>query len=145
MIPSTLRAAIDELNSLGDRATISEALIDIANRFSEVAPSQAVRPFPEANRVKACESEAYVFATKGVDGGIALAFAVENPQGISAKALSTLLQESLSGQPLAAIQQIPEDLVYEIFGRTVSMGRGAGLMGIITMMKDQARRADELR
>jgi len=95
----------------------------------------ARRPFPEANRTPACESEAYCFVTPNPDGTVQLYFAVENPQGISAKALAVILDENLSGKTVDEVQRVSEDIVYDIFGRTISMGKGQGLMGMVQLVK----------
>src|SRR5512147_968728 len=77
-----------------DRGLRSEMLIDYADQFTEVPASVASRPFPERNRAPRCESEAYVFATDRDDGTMKLWFAVENPEGVSAKAGAAILDET---------------------------------------------------
>ena len=77
-----------------DRGERSEMLIDYADRFEPVPAEVAKRPYPELNRAPRCESEAYVFATDRPDGTLKLWFAVENPQGLSAKAWATILESS---------------------------------------------------
>ena len=67
-----------------DRSGRIEALIALAEGFREVPARLAQRPFPEPNRVPACESQAFVFAEPRADGSLDFHFAVENPQGISA-------------------------------------------------------------
>ena len=88
------RAEIPELDELVemlsglDRSGRIEALIALAEGYREVPARLATRPFPEANKVPACESQVYVFTQPRVDGSLDFYFAVENPQGISAKALA---------------------------------------------------------
>lgn len=106
-----------------------EFLIDIASRFKEVPPAIAERPFNKENKVPACESDAYVWVKDGK-----LFFAVENPQGISAKALAVILDENFSGTD--DIRNIPESLVDTIFGSTISMGKGEGLRGMVRLAKN---------
>jgi hypothetical protein len=79
--------------------------------------------------VPQCESEAYVWATPragGPEGTLDFHFAVENPQGIAAKALAAILADSLPGEPLSTITAIPGDVVYSLFGRELSMGKNLG-------------------
>src|SRR5687768_2835195 len=102
-LPEKLGEIVDTLALVPDRADRIQLLIDIAERFREVPPRIAVRPFPEENKVPACESQAYVWAERRADGGLDFHFAVENPQGISAKALAVILDEGLSGAPLAEV------------------------------------------
>jgi cysteine desulfuration protein SufE len=64
-----------------------------------------------------------------------LHFAVENPQGISAKSFARILDEGLSGLSAQEIASIPDDIVYQVFGRGISMGKGQGLLGMIELVK----------
>ena len=116
-------------------------LIEYAERFREVPAHICERPYPAANRVPACESDAYIFVKTLPSGSLELYFAVESPQGISAKALSVILHDTLSGLPAAEIAAIPEALVYSIFGRELSMGKGVGLIGMVSTTKSRAREA----
>lgn len=117
-----------------------ESLIELAERFKPVDDRIATRPFSVEHRVPGCESEAYAWA-ENTPGGLKFHFAVENPQGVSAKALAVVLDENLSGQPLAEIRAVNADLVYTLFGRGLSMGKGQGLMGMVQMVKALADRA----
>jgi cysteine desulfuration protein SufE len=115
-------------------------LIEYADRFREVPESIAKRPFPESARAPRCESEAFVFVLDRPDGTFDLHFAVENPQGISAKAWAVILGETLSGQPLEQVAAVPQDILYRIFGRDLSMGKGQGLIGMLELIQHEARR-----
>lgn len=112
-----------------------EILLDYSDRFQEVPPPIAERPFPEINRVQRCESEAYVFVEKTEDNRINFYFAVENPQGVSARALGAILHESLSGSTAEQIERIPNDIVIRLFGPRISMGKGEGLLGMVSLLK----------
>lgn len=122
-----------------DRAGRIEALIALAGSYREVPARLAARPFPESNRVPACESQAYVFAEARADGRLDFHFAVENPQGISAKALAAILARTLSGAPLAAVAELPVELVERIFGRELSLGKSLGLSGMLLAVQRAAR------
>ena len=122
-----------------DRALRAEMLIEYADRFREVPPAVAARPWPEANRAPRCESEAYVFAVDRPDGTLDLHFAVENPQGLSAKAWAVILAETLSGQPLERVAAVPGDLIVRVFGPDLSMGKGQGLLGMLERVQHEAR------
>jgi cysteine desulfuration protein SufE len=138
--PRKLQELLEDFESIVDRTERVEMLIDFADRFEGVPPRIATRPFPEEHRVPHCESEAYVWAEELPDGTLKYYFAVENPQGLSAKALAVILDETLSGAPLEQVVQVPEDIVYRIFGRELSMGKGLGLTGILGMAKGFAIR-----
>jgi cysteine desulfuration protein SufE len=140
-IPEKLAQKLDALSLVSDRSERIQLLIDIAGKFKEVSPQVATRPFPEENRVPACESEAFVWGERRPDGRLDFHFAVENPQGISAKAMAVILRDSLSGQPLEQVAAVPQDVVYTVFGNELSMGKSMGLMGMVTMVKTLARNA----
>jgi cysteine desulfuration protein SufE len=123
-----------------DRAMRAEMLIEYADTFEEVPAAVASRPFPERNRAPRCESEAYVFAIDNPDGTLKLWFAVENPQGLSAKAWAVILDNTLSGQPLELVARVPQDVIFRIFGRDLSMGKGQGLVGMLEVVQHEARR-----
>jgi cysteine desulfuration protein SufE len=143
-LPAPLAELVAELGPM-ERTLRAETLVEYADQFTEVPPAVASRPFAERNRAPRCESEAYVFATDRPDGTLQLWFAVENPQGISAKAWAAILDETLSGQPLEDVARVPQDVVFAIFGRDVSMGKGQGLIGMLELVQFEARRRLEAR
>jgi len=75
------------------------------------------------------------------DGTLKLHFAVENPSGVSAKALATILDRSLSGLPAAEIATITPDIVERIFRQNISMGKGMGLMAMVNAVQALAKKA----
>jgi cysteine desulfuration protein SufE len=139
-IPAKLANTLDTLDLITDRNERIQLLIDIAERFKDVPPRIAQRPFAEDCRVPACESEAYVWGEPRPDGTLDFHFAVENPQGISAKAMAVLLGDSLSGAPLDQVAALPQDVVYRVFGRELSMGKSMGLMGMVSMVNNLAKK-----
>ena len=108
-------------------------------RFRGVPPRLASRPYPQERLVPNCESEAYFWAEDREDGSLSFHFAVENPQGISAKAMAVILVETLSGAVLEQVLAVPSDILYEIFGRELSMGKSMGLLGMVGMAQLAAR------
>lgn len=133
----SIQHLLDELREM-DRELKFDLLIEYAERFKDVPPQIAKRPFPEDHKAPACESEAYAWVVFDSKGKSELYFAVENPQGISAKALAVILQENLNGSTKAEIQSLSEDIIYDIFGRSISMGKGQGLMGVVRIVKQLA-------
>ena len=55
-------------------------------------------------------------------------------------AMSVILDETLSGQPVDKVANVSTDIVFKIFGNEISMGKGAGLMGIVSMVQNEARK-----
>ncbi|MDX2140807.1 MAG: SufE family protein [Chloroflexota bacterium] len=140
--PAKLAEIVDDLKDITDRNERAELLIEIADRFDsvKVPPEIATQPYPEEHRVPACESEAFVWAQPQDDGSLRYYFDVLNPQGLSAKAMSVVLGEALNGQTPDVISQVPGELVFDLFGREVSMGKGMGLTGILNMVQAYAKR-----
>ena len=99
----------------------------------------AERPFDEEAHVQRCESDAYVWWEDNEDGTLKFHFAVENPQGLSAKSWAVIMDETLSGQPLDQVAAVPCDVVFTVYGKDLSMGKGQGLMAITDMVTAAAR------
>ena len=121
-------------------------LIEYSDQFQGVPENIASHPYPEEHRVPHCESESYVFVEplpKDANGKTPLKFhyAVENPFGVSARALSAILNSTIDGMPADEIASMPiDDIVTTLFGKNISMGKGQGLMGIAAMTKAFAQR-----
>jgi cysteine desulfuration protein SufE len=137
---NTLLEAFDEFPDPADR---TDMLLGYADQFKEVPPDVARRPFPESHHVPQCESDAYAWAVPQNDGTLKLHFAVENPSGVSAKALATILDKTLSGLPPSEIATVNTDIVERIFRRNISMGKGMGLMSMVDAVRALAKRADK--
>jgi cysteine desulfuration protein SufE len=136
--PSKLQAVIDTFDLFTDQADRTSLLLSYAGQFREVPPDVATRPFAKDHLVPHCESEAYVWALKQPDGTLKLHFAVENPSGVSAKALAAILDRSLSGLPAADIATVTPDLVERLFRQNISMGKGMGLMSMVQAVRTLA-------
>jgi cysteine desulfuration protein SufE len=141
--PERLAEILETLALAPDRTTRGEMLLSLADRFREVPAEVARRPFAASHQVPGCESEAYVWGVLQPDATLKLYFAVENPSGVSARALAVILDRALSGLPPAEIATVPPDVVFEIFRRDISMGKGLGLMSMVRAVQTLARRAAE--
>ncbi len=138
VLPERLEEFLEEIESF-DRAERTEVLLDFSDRFAEVPDRIATRPFPEEHRVQRCESEAYVWSESDDSERLKFYFAVENPQGVSARSLAMILDKMLSGQPVDQVAAVPQDVVYRIFGKELSLGKGQGLMGMLSMVTAEAK------
>ena len=124
---------VQELEALAEDK--ADALIELAEQFEQVPSSIAIAPYPEANKVPACESEVYIFHSINNDKTIKYYFAVLNPQGISAKALAVILDQCLSGESLEIVAKVDDDIIKKIFGQGISMGKGMGLRSMLGVVK----------
>lgn len=144
-LPEKLARIVDFLDSVDERQERIQILIDLSRRFRPVPDRVAARPYPDTCRAPACDSQAYVFAEDLEDGTLKLHFAVENPQGITAMALAVILDEALSGEPLDRVAGVPPEVIHRIFGEDLSMGKTMGLMGMVNLVRAEAKRRMESR
>jgi len=140
-VPERLQAMLDLLADVTDPSERATVLLSFADEFREVPPSVAVRPFPRSHQIPQCESDAYAWAIRRPDGTLKLHFAVENPSGVSARALAVILDKTLSGLPAEEVAGVSPDIVERIFRQNLSMGKGLGLMSMVLAVQALARRA----
>jgi cysteine desulfuration protein SufE len=137
--PQPLQELLEDFSWIDNRRERTEMLIQYADQFEKVPEDVAMPPYPADHRVPACESEAYVWARQREDGALKLYFAVENPQGLSAMAMAAILDQTLSGLPPEQVVKVNPEIVYELFGNELSMGKGAGLTSMVNMVQALAR------
>jgi cysteine desulfuration protein SufE len=140
-MPHKLDQLLETFDMFPDPADRTGMLLSYSDQFKEVPSAIATRPFPRDHQVPQCESDAYVWAVKRPDGTLQLYFAVENPSGVSARALAAILDRTLSGLPASEIAQISTDIVERIFRQNISMGKGMGLMSMVQAVQALAKRA----
>ena len=137
---SKLQALLDLFAEYAGPTERTQLLLSYADKFKDVPPGVATRPFDKSALVPHCESEAYVWAVPNADGTLKLHFAVENPSGVSAKALAAILDRTLSGLPAEEIAKVDPEIVEKIFRQNISMGKGMGLMSMVQRVAQLARR-----
>ena len=138
--PQKLQAVID-MFAMFDTADRTNLLLSYADQFKEVPPDVAARPFAKSHQIPQCESDAYAWAMQQPDGTLKLWFAVENPSGVSAKALAAILDKTLSGLNPEEIAQVDASVVEAIFRQNISMGKGMGLMSMVEAVRSLAKAA----
>jgi cysteine desulfuration protein SufE len=139
--PEALQDLLDTFAAFDDMSERAQVLISFSDGFKEVPKDVATRPFPKDHLVPACESEAYVWAVLRPDGTMDLYFAVENPSGISARALASMLTKTLSGLTPREIATVSPEIVERLFRQNISMGKGMGLMSMVGAVRALALRA----
>ena len=139
--PQKLQDVLDTFDMFPDPADRTTMLLSYADQFREVPAEVATRPFDPSHQVPQCESDAYVWALRQPDGTLSLYFAVENPSGVSAKALAAILDRTLSGLPAEDIARVDCSIVERLFRQNISMGKGMGLMAMVNAVQALARRA----
>jgi len=118
-----------------------QVLIDYADAFEPVPPDIAQPPYPDENLVPHCESRAYVWTLEEPDQHrLRCYFAVENPQGLTARAMARILQEICAQAPAWQVAHLPDDLPQQLFGQRLSMGRTLGLNAMVARVKAAAQR-----
>ena len=137
--PPKLQEYLDDFDFVTSREERVDFLISIADEFQAVPESVATKPYEEAQRVIGCESEAFVWALDRDDGTLDFYFDVLNPQGLSAMAMSAILDRACSGAPLEQVAAINGEVVFKFFGKDISMGKGRGLTELVNAVVYQAR------
>ena len=140
--PEPLQDLLDTFATFDDpseRAQVLHLASPTASR--RCRPRWRGGPSPKDHLVPPCESEAYVWAVLRPDGKMELHFAVENPSGISAKAMATMLTKTLSGLTPAEIATVSPEIVERLFRQNISMGKGMGLMSMVGAVRTLALRA----
>jgi sulfur transfer protein SufE len=141
----TTKEKLDELQEtldmFSDPSSRADLLIGFADKFRGVPAELATRPYPKSHQVPQCESEAYVWSTLNPDRTLKLHFAVENPSGISAKALAVILDSVYSGQPAEDVLALDSDIVERVFRQNISMGKGLGLKSMVLAVQALTRDA----
>ncbi len=140
-MPAKLTELLETFDMFPDPVDRTGLLLSYADQFKEVPPEVATRPFGDSHKVPFCESDAYAWAVKNPDNTLKLYFAVENPSGVSAKALATILDRTLSGLTPGEVSQVSPDIVERIFRQNISMGKGIGLMSMVESVRALAKRA----
>jgi sulfur transfer protein SufE len=143
--PEKLREVLEIFDeNPGER---NQMLIEYSDQFTGVPEPICARPYPESHQVPHCESDSYVFVEPLDDPNVTASprlkfyFAVENPFGVSARALSAILDSTVNDLPANEIANMPiEDIVPTLFGKNISMGKGHGLLSIAAVMKRLAQR-----
>ncbi|HEY0872760.1 MAG TPA: SufE family protein [Vicinamibacterales bacterium] len=138
--PPKLQSIID-MFAMFDPADRTNMLLSYSDQFQEVPAEIASRPFDKSHQVPQCESDAYAWALKRPDGTLKLYFAVENPSGVSAKALAAILDKTLSGLTPEEIAGVDPSIVEQLFRQNISMGKGIGLMSMVEAVRSLARAA----
>ena len=139
-IPQPLHELLTLFEATEDRDLRADLLIETAERFRGVPPEIARRPYPQERLVPACQSEVYLWAypTAGTVG-VQLHFAVENPQGVSARAMAVILTEAFASAAIDEILSIDSTIVQRLFGRGIGMGKGEGLASMLHCAQTLAR------
>jgi cysteine desulfuration protein SufE len=143
--PQKLEQVLGTFDMFPDPSDRTGLLLSYSDQFKEVPAEVAQRPFPTSHQVPQCESDAYVWALKQPDGTLTLHFAVENPSGVSAKALAAILEKTLSGLPPSDIAAVDCGIVERIFRQNISMGKGMGLMAMVEAVRTLAKQASASR
>lgn len=117
-------------------------MTSMAAQLEPLPASIAVPPYLADHRVPGCESGAYVWVGKDASDEIEVYFAVENPQGVTAKALAVILSEGVKGAATQELLAIPEEIIFTIFGNELSLGKQLGLRSMIRKMKELAGKTE---
>ena len=137
--PPKLKEFLENISTIKDETQKIELLVDYADKYKNPAQEIKQPPYPAFCKVPFCESGVYVFTVIQDDNTPKFYFIIENPQGISAKALAVILDRTLSGQPPEQILKVDPGIVYQIFGEHLSMGKNLGLTGMVFTLQSELK------
>jgi cysteine desulfuration protein SufE len=139
--PPKLQEALEDFSFITSRQERQQYLIQLADQFGDVKVPEriATQPYDESHRVPACESDAFVWWEDNDDGTLNYYFDVLNPQGLSAMAIAVILGEACNGTDIEQVASLKPEIIFEFFGKNISMGKGQGLMGIVSMVAAAAK------
>ena len=137
--PEKLKEFLERISSIKDEDQRIEILVDYADKFKNPPEEIFKPPYSTACKVPFCESGVYAMTRIQNDNTPKFYFAIESPQGISAKALAVILDKTLSGQPVQQILNVDPDIVYQIFGKEISMGKNLGLSGMVLLIQNELK------
>jgi cysteine desulfuration protein SufE len=59
--------------------------------------------------------------------------------------MAVILGDALSGTPPEQVAEVSQDIVYQVFGRELSMGKSMGLMSMVGMVAALAKKQAEAK
>jgi cysteine desulfuration protein SufE len=111
-----------------------EWLVEFAEQLPDLSPARASVPFPEVCRVQECQTPVYLWI-EGRDGKIHLEADVPR-KSPTVRGLVALLVIGLNGEPVSAMQSLPDDLI-SVLGLNSALGmtRQQGIRGVVARLK----------
>lgn len=135
-----LSELIEELNELEPEEKL-EWLVEFAEQLPPLSEGRAGVPFPETCRVQECQTPVFLWVDR-VDGRVILEADVPQ-KSPTVRGLVALLVVGLNGEPVTAIQQLPDDLVKVLgLGGALGMTRQQGFRGVVSRLKQAVRVGD---
>lgn len=119
-----------------------EWIVEFADQLPEVSADRAGRPFPETCRVQECQTPVYLWVEQR-EGRVHLEADVPR-KSPTVRGLVALLVVGLDGESVAAVRDLPDDLV-SVLGLNVALGmtRQQGFRGVIARLKQAVRFGEE--
>ena len=122
-----------------------EWLVEFADQLPELSPGRAGVPFPDTCLVRECQTPVYLWVDQS-DGRIHLEADVPR-KSPTVRGLVALLVVGLDGATIAAVQNLPDDLVAVLgLSGVLGMTRQQGFRGVVARLKQAVRtgvRAEE--
>ncbi len=111
-----------------------EWLVEFADQLPALSAGRSGAPFPETCRVQECQTPVYLWVEQ-IDGKIHLEADVPR-KSPTVRGLVALLVVGLEGASVAAVQNLPEDLV-SVLGLSAALGmtRQQGFRGMVARLK----------
>jgi cysteine desulfuration protein SufE len=131
---------IEEFTDL-DASEKLEWLVEFADQLPDVSPHRSATAYPESCRVQECQTPVYLWVDT-VDGRLQLEADVPR-KSPTVRGLVALLVVGLQGAPVAAVADLPDDLIGRLgLNTALGMTRQQGFRGVIARLKQSVRIGD---
>lgn len=131
---------IEEFTDL-DASEKLEWLVEFADQLPDVSPHRSAAAYPESCRVQECQTPVYLWVDT-VDGRLQLEADVPR-KSPTVRGLVALLVVGLQGAPVAAVADLPDDLIGRLgLNTALGMTRQQGFRGVIARLKQSVRIGD---
>lgn len=128
---------VDSFELLGDWDSRYQYLVELGEQLPPIPETQRI----EANKVKGCMSQVWIYAYRDPDAPPLIQFGGDCDTGIIKGVLAVILQWS-SGRTVEQIQQLDVDELFERLklDEHLSPNRHVGVYAMVDLVKQKARR-----
>lgn len=130
---------VDSFRSINDEAERMMMLIEFASCYVDPPPTIAHRPYPEECKLSTNYAKIYFWAVPRPDERLEFYFAVEDKEGVSAKAFAVMLSRTLSGADLPKVAAVPSEVVDIIFGNGIEPEKRSALLAMLEAVRSAAQ------
>ena len=118
-----------------------EWLVEFADELPDLSAGRTATPFPESCRVQECQTPVFLWVECG--GGRVHLEADVPRKSPTVRGLVALLVVGLDGEPVSAVQALPDDLISRLgLDNALGMTRQQGFRGVVARLKQSMPTGD---